>query len=355
MLVALLTLATVSFCVVLVVDSPGTARRAEYLALIGGVLAMLAAALALNRTGRYQAGATLTVACAMLAPWASAAMDPTVFGGDFVPLTYVVVPVLLCGILLSAAVTAAVACAQVVALVACAVVLAPTDPINWPSLCIMVLMVSALSIVANLLIKADMDQIVRQNRQLEESEALLREQSVRDHVSGLFNRRYLEETLERELRRARRDGTPVSVIMLDLDGFKRLNDAHGHAAGDRVLHEVGALCMARLRYADIACRYGGDELTLILPRAPKATAVERAEALRREVAALRLTWNGEALPAVSVSAGVAVFPEDGAAGEALLAACDEALYQAKRLGRDRISVAGRQGAAAAVASAPLGA
>ena len=269
-------------------------------------------------------------------PWASAVIDPRVFNGDFVPLTYVVVPILLCGILLSAPVTALVACAQVAGLIVCAVTLSPHDAINWPSLCIMVLMVAALSIVANLMIKTDMDQILQQNRQLEQDEALLREQSVRDHVSGLFNRRYLEETLERELRRAERDGSEVGVIMMDLDHFKQLNDAHGHAAGDLVLREVGALVRANLRYADIACRYGGDEFTLILPRAPRAVALERAELLRRGVQELRITGGDAQLPPVTSSFGIAVCPDDGRTGAEVLAAGDRALYRAKREGRDRV-------------------
>lgn len=339
MLVSLLVLAALALAVVIVVDPSGTQRHALYGGLILAVIALLATALALNRSGRYRAAASLTVIGALLAPWAAALIDPAVFSGDFVPLTYVVVPVLLCGILLSAAVTALVGIGQVVALIVCASLLAAKDPINWPSLCIMVLMVSALSIVANLMIKKDLDQITTQNRLLEEREALLREQSVRDHVSGLFNRRYLEETLERELRRAGRDGSQVGVIMLDLDHFKELNDAYGHAAGDLVLQEVGALLRANLRYADIACRYGGDELTLILPKASRKVVTERAELLRRKVAALQLAGDDDSLPVVTFSAGVAVYPDDGRSAAEVLAAGDEALYRAKREGRDRVCFA----------------
>ena len=351
-LVALLGLAAVAFVVVLAVDRPGTARHVEYTSLIGAVLVTLGAALALNRSGRYRIAASLTVVVAVLAPWASALVDPAVFSGDFVPLTYVVVAVILCGILLSAAVTALVACLQVAGLVVCAVLLAPTDPINWPSLCIMVLMVGALSIVANLMIQMDMDQIVRQNRELEESEAVHREQSVRDHLTGLFNRRYLEETLERELRRAERDGSEVGVIMLDIDRFKELNDEYGHACGDVVLREVGALLRASLRYADIACRYGGDELTLILPRAGREVTATRAETVRREVARLPLACDGAPVPRVTVSAGVSVYPHDGVSGAGVLAAGDEALYRAKREGRDRVCVAAAAGPGPAPVAGP---
>ena len=340
MLVSLLVLTSAALIVVVIVDPAGSPRRGEYALLIAAVLLLLGGALALNRTGRYRPAATLTVLCAVLAPWASALLDPRVLRGDFVPLTYVIIPVLLSGILLSALVTVVVAALQFTALLLCPFYVSTTATINWPSLCTMVLFVSALSVIANLMNKRDLDQIMRQNRRLAEDEALLREQSVRDHVSGLFNRRYLEETLERELRRAERDEATVGVIMLDLDRFKELNDGFGHAAGDEVLRRVGETLRERLRYADIACRYGGDEFTLILPKASYEVVLRRAEDLRREIAALRVVFVGRPLPALTASVGVAAFPVDGASAVALLAASDAALYQAKHEGKDRVGVAG---------------
>jgi diguanylate cyclase (GGDEF)-like protein len=344
MLAALLALASIALLVVVIVDPAGSARRGEYALLIAAVLLLLGVALALNRAGRYRLAASLTVLCAVVAPWVSALLDARVLEGDFVPLTYVVVPVLLSGILLSALVTVLVSAAQLTALVLCPLWVSTTGTVNWPSLCTMVLFVCALSVIANLMNKRDLDQIMRQNRRLAEDEALLREQSVRDHVSGLFNRRYLEETLERELRRAERDGATVAIVMLDLDRFKELNDAFGHAAGDEVLRRMGEVLKASLRYADIACRYGGDEFTLILPKAPREAVLRRAEDLRREIGALCVTFVGRPLPALTVSVGVAVFPEDGASAAALLAASDVALYQAKHAGKDRVGLAGTSAA-----------
>ena len=342
MLTALLTtlilLAVIALIVVVIVDPAGSPRRGEYGALITGTLLVLAGAFALNRAGLYKAAAALTVACAVVAPWGAALLDPRVVHGDFVPLTYVVVPVLLSGILLSVGLTAIVSIAQIVALFVFATTAENAAPINWPSLCTMVLFVSALSIVASYLDGRDLDQIVRQNAQLEESHVLLREQSVRDHVSGLFNRRYLEETLERELHRAARLETPLGIVMMDVDRFKELNDRFGHAAGDEVLRSMGVLLKSSLRFADIACRYGGDEFTLILPDAPKQVVQERAEQVRRDVAALEVRFLGRPLPALTLSMGVAVFPDDGATAVALLGASDVALYRAKQGGRDRVEI-----------------
>jgi diguanylate cyclase (GGDEF)-like protein len=338
LLTTLILLAVIALILVIAVDPAGSPRRGEYGVLIAGTILVLAGAFALNRAGRYQLAAALTVACAVAAPWASALLDPRVHRGDFVPLTYVVVPILLSGVLLSSRVTAIVSAAQIAGLFVFAATVQNTAPINWPSLCTLVLFVAALSIVASRMDRMDLDQIVRQNAQLEESEALLREQSVRDHVSGLFNRRYLEETLERELHRAARNETSLGIIMMDVDRFKELNDRFGHAAGDEVLRRMGTLLKSGLRFADIACRYGGDEFTLILPDASRQVVRERAEQLRGDVAALEVRFLGRPLPALTFSMGVSVFPDDGVTTAALLAASDVALYRAKQEGRDRVGM-----------------
>lgn len=166
----------------------------------------------------------------------------------------------------------------------------------------------------------------------------LRNQSIRDPLTGLFNRRYLEETLEREIRRAERSQLPLGVVMLDLDHFKGFNDTYGHDAGDLLLREVGAFLNARLRASDIACRYGGEEFTLIVPEMPLNIGHPRLEALRLGIKQLNVRHHGESLGPITVSMGVSMFPEHGATGEALLRAADVALYRAKTEGRDRVVV-----------------
>lgn len=166
----------------------------------------------------------------------------------------------------------------------------------------------------------------------------LRHQSVRDALTGLFNRRYMEETLERELRRAARNRTPVGVIVLDLDYFKHFNDTFGHAAGDVLLREMGSLLKRQIRGEDVACRYGGEEFVLILPGAAVETVCVRAEMIRQEAERLDLQHAGHALGKVTLSLGVAVYPENGATPAALLSAGDAALYQAKRHGRNQVSL-----------------
>jgi diguanylate cyclase (GGDEF)-like protein/PAS domain S-box-containing protein len=168
---------------------------------------------------------------------------------------------------------------------------------------------------------------------LVKSEARLREQSVRDHLTGLFNRRYMEETLERELLRASRKELSLGISMLDVDHFKRFNDIWGHAAGDAVLRELGRLLLGHVRREDIPCRYGGDEFILVLPDASQAMTRERAGRLCEHARHLHIEFNSQRLPAVTLSFGVAVFPEDGNTSDAILRAADNALYRAKRQDR----------------------
>lgn len=163
----------------------------------------------------------------------------------------------------------------------------------------------------------------------------LQHQSVRDGLTGLFNRRYMEETLAREMRKCDRKQQPLSIIMLDVDHFKRINDTFGHNAGDVVLRQLGKLLQKYVRGSDIACRYGGEEFTLILPEASLDVTLQRAEQIRAAVKQLNIECSGEFLGAIAISMGVACFPDHGLEGEAILKAADAALYQAKQQGRDR--------------------
>jgi len=183
---------------------------------------------------------------------------------------------------------------------------------------------------------ADQVALALSNLRLQES---LRDQAIRDPLTGLFNRRYMQESLDRELRRAQRRRMPLGVIMLDIDHFKRFNDTFGHAAGDKLLREIGALLQHHTRGEDIACRYGGEEFTLILLEASAEDTEQRALLLRAEAAQLHVEYGHQPLGNITVSLGVGVFPDHGGTAETLLKAADAALYRAKAAGRDRVMVA----------------
>lgn len=182
---------------------------------------------------------------------------------------------------------------------------------------------------------------VRLAEQLAANEVLhsrLHDEATRDPLTGLFNRRYLREALTHALDRAAQDGQPLSVVLLDLDHFKQVNDHHGHAAGDWVLETMSTLLRTQTRDEDIVCRYGGEEFVAVLPGADTSAARVRTEQWRRELGALHVHFaGGEAR--VTLSAGVATYPADGLDHDALLGAADRALYRAKQTGRNRVVTA----------------
>jgi diguanylate cyclase (GGDEF)-like protein len=167
----------------------------------------------------------------------------------------------------------------------------------------------------------------------------LRTQTIRDPLTGLFNRRYLEETLEREVHRASRNQEPLCVIMFEIDDFKQSNNTFGHDAGDYVLKKIADAMRLNLRRSDFSCRYGGDEFTLLLPDSTLEDGANRAEELRKVVESLMLSFNNQALGQVTVRMGVAVYPKHGETGEAVLKVADDASYKARAIGKNCVVVA----------------
>jgi len=168
---------------------------------------------------------------------------------------------------------------------------------------------------------------------------MLRRQSTVDELTGLYNRRYFDEAFKREVFRAERKSAPFALVMVDLDHFKRMNDTHGHDAGDLVLQAAARCLQDGIRRSDLACRYGGEELALVLVECDAQAAARCAEAIRVAIAALALEHRGVRLPGVTASFGVAAWPDDGAMPEDLLKAADRALYASKHAGRDRVTLA----------------
>jgi diguanylate cyclase (GGDEF)-like protein/PAS domain S-box-containing protein len=164
----------------------------------------------------------------------------------------------------------------------------------------------------------------------------LRFQSVRDPLTNLFNRRYMEETLEREFRQAVRHKRSLGVLMLDLDHFKLFNDTNGHAAGDALLREMGTYLAHNIRSSDVVCRYGGDEFAIIMPESNLEESKKRAEQLRLGIKNLQVEFRSQLLNSVTVSIGVTSFPEQGKSTEEILRIADDALYRVKKTGRDRV-------------------
>jgi len=187
-------------------------------------------------------------------------------------------------------------------------------------------------------LRAVNERMQHQLKEIQDLHALLEQQLVRDQLTGLYNRRYLDDAMTRELARAARQGYPVSLVMIDLDHFKRLNDTHGHQAGDAVLVALAEQLRQGVRGGDLACRWGGEEFVLLLPNMAGADASQRADALRAEFGRRRLRYR-DAEFCATFSAGVASYPAHAQGADGLLRAADEALYRAKNDGRDCVRAA----------------
>jgi diguanylate cyclase (GGDEF)-like protein len=167
----------------------------------------------------------------------------------------------------------------------------------------------------------------------------LEHQSIRDSLTNLFNRHFMEIALDREFRRAVRQQKSVAVLMLDVDHFKQFNDTFGHEAGDIVLREVAETLRQNVRNEDIVCRYGGEEFVIILPEISEEDALERAELVRQMVSEMRVRYHGDALREITISIGVALYPQNADSYEQIMRIADRALYQAKHQGRNCVILA----------------
>jgi len=182
-----------------------------------------------------------------------------------------------------------------------------------------------------------MDRLQTQLIEIGVLQSQLREQAIRDALTNLFNRRYLEETLERELARATRESYPLCVIMMDLDYFKDINDTYGHEAGDVVLKTLAETVMRKSRQGDFVCRYGGEEFVLVMPNIGIEKTSERAEDLHATINALNIPY-GRFNLTTTISMGIAWYPAHGTTKEALMRAADIAMYVAKNTGRNRVII-----------------
>lgn len=181
------------------------------------------------------------------------------------------------------------------------------------------------------------NDVTVRNRAEQALRDVLQAEALHDPLTSLYNRRYLDQAMEREFTRAAHAGKTVSVVMTDIDHFKKVNDTFGHDCGDKVLQAIARILNTHIRKGDTACRYGGEEFTLLLPDAPMESAVERAERLGELIRDLSVSCDGMNIGRVTMSFGVATYPAHGDTPEKVLKAADEALQRAKNEGRDRVA------------------
>ena len=299
------------------------------------VILLLAVEYTLSRSMHIQVAAGLAVCTVLSATFVMVILTPE----NLQLLYFLIIGGLISGLFLSARTTAIVFVVTFIGLLLLPTFAAGFSTSNHFNALFFILTVGVLVVMVATIRERYLDQIESQTQQLVASAARLRELSIRDPLTGLFNRRYLEEVLTLETIRAVRKGYPIGIIMADVDNFKQFNDTHGHAAGDAVLVQVGNFLRTHVRASDVACRYGGEEVILVLPEVSREITQTRAKGMCEDVRDLHVEFEGQILEAVRLSLGVAIFPEHGSTRDAILGAADTALYRAKDEGRDRVVVA----------------
>jgi diguanylate cyclase (GGDEF)-like protein len=321
-------------------NSPGQIKRTpELLDIITlGALLLFVISYGLSRGVHHQLAAGLVIGSMLIASFGAVIINHQ----DVRILANLVLGGLIAGLFLSARATALVFIITFLGLLLLTFLLPDFSIADNINAFFFVLTVSGLVIMTASLRQGYLEQIDRQTQELVESEARLRELSHHDPLTGLLNRRYLEEIFTREMLLAARKGYTIGVIMADIDHFKQFNDTHGHAAGDAVLVQVANFLRNHVRESDFTCRYGGEEFLMILPEATREITQIRAEHIREEIRELKVQYEGQTLEAITLSLGVAMFPQHGSTKDVLFSAVDHALYRAKNEGRDRVIVAGEQ-------------
>lgn len=311
-------------------------KRTFYLCIAIASLLVVIALLWLNQKGYEQLSRRLTIAVMFLAPWASIIFENVIHSGDNIPMIFVIIPIQIAALYLSAKPMLIISTLQTAALIGLIVLTQNTSSLNWESLVCYIFIASLLGTITSQVVRVQYRKLLLSNEDLAVSEQRLRELSIHDPLSGLFNRRYIEERLSGLTRNV---DAPFAILMLDVDHFKRINDTCGHSQGDFVIQAVARILTGSIRNSDIACRYGGDEFLIILIGCGLEDALRKAAEIRHNADALSDGCNGMESSAITLSVGIALFPASGRDAETLLRAADAALYRAKNEGRDRITVA----------------
>lgn len=296
-------------------------------------------ALLFLRYGYFKASSQTLVVMTMLAPWACVLIDPKILSGDFIPLLYFVFSILLSTLFLSMWETVIVSVVQVFLLGYVVFSTGMAERINTVSLLTFVSLLAVFSSVINFVRENNMKHLMAQENSLEKSRRSLQNQSILDPLTGLYNRRYLETLMQEELNIATEAGVPLGFLMIDIDNFKQVNELYGHDIGDRVLREVGQILSQSTRQTDSLFRHGGDEMMLVMPGTPIEVAERRAGQLRKNIETLVIPLEGQVIDSLTVSIGVSTYPEFGSTKDELVRAADQALYQAKAKGRNRVELA----------------
>ena len=311
-------------------------EKLAYVLISGGTCTLLCATLYLNLTGRYQVALWGTVVLMFIGPWVSIAYELLHVSGDFVPMVYLVIPIQITALVMQVKPMYWMAALQTLAL-AVLLLLAPAHKsFNWISMVCFVFIASMLSTITNYVLHKQFDRMKQSRNALERSERRLRDISVRDPLTGLFNRRHMDEAFADLFMEP---NTVFSLVMVDVDHFKTINDTYGHSCGDEIIQRVSGILTAAIRKYDMACRYGGDEFLLILTGCGIDDALGKARSIKAAIEDIVVETDTDVAAPLSASIGVAQCPINGDSRDAILKAVDDALYTAKQGGRNQVVAA----------------
>jgi diguanylate cyclase (GGDEF)-like protein len=308
---------------------PDPAIVATYVPLLLVVFALCLLAFVFTRTGHVTIASWLLSAVSVVAPWWAILTDPTAFGHDVFSFSYLGISVLICAMLLPTVATIIVAVLHTAGLIAVAIAFPVTASYNWVSLCLFVITSSLISVFYAGLNRADMKQTRELLHLVSENERKILDLSLRDPLTGVWNRRFMEDSISRECSLASRSGHDIAFVMADLDRFKSINDRFGHPIGDLILIAVAKAILSSLRESDLVYRYGGDEFLILLPDTDRDSADQVLLRIRAAVAAFPLPAEMAGEPPIRLTCGLAVSTNGHADSSALLAAADKELYRIK--------------------------
>jgi len=300
----------------------GSFEKQAYSLLIGFLVCIDGIAYIATFRHNYRLSSLLTVTLALVGSWGSISIDSQVGLTEFFPLIYVTITVLLSSVLLPLLITITIASVQFAVLIFLLCTTPALMAYNWASFITFVLITSVLSIVANYISSYQLKHF--------------KESSIRDHLTGLLNRRYFDVTLEDNIQRGTSKGFTYGIMLIDIDNFKTYNDQYSHATGDLVLQRVASFLSDTLDGHAIVCRQGGDEFATIIPNTDHENLFAIAQRLRTEVKSLNITDICKIGVQLSITIGLALFPENGNTAEDLMAFADRNLMLAKELGKDRV-------------------
>ena len=311
-------------------------EKLAYLFISGSTCTLLCAALYLNLTGRHHLALWGTVVLMFIGPWVSIAYELLKSSGDFVPMVYLVIPIQITALVMQVKPMYWMAALQTLALTVLLLLAPGHNSFNWISIVCFVFIASMLSSITNYVLHKQFDRMKQSRNALERSERRLRDISIRDPLTGLFNRRHMDEAFADLFMEP---NTVFSLVMLDVDHFKTINDTYGHSCGDEIIQRVSGILTAAIRKYDMACRYGGDEFLLILSDCGIDDALGKAYSIKAAIEQIVVESDTNVAAPLSASIGVAQCPINGDSRDAILKAVDDALYTAKQGGRNQVVAA----------------